>query len=73
MSRYYFNENPQVELWKEKAFKTEELFDKYREFAELYNATIVKSLNDLTDEVRNFNSLPWWRKMFYKFDIWKNQ
>ena len=69
MTRYYHNENPQVEVWKEKAFKTKELFDKYREYAELYNATIVKSLNDLTDEVRDFNSLPWWRKMFYKFKV----
>lgn len=35
--RRYYNENPQVTLWKEKAFKTKVLFDKYKEFAEMYN------------------------------------
>ena len=69
MSRYYFNENPQVEMWKEKAFKTKELFDAYREGAELWNEKIVEALNELTDEVRRFNELPWWKKMFFKFDV----
>lgn len=67
MSRYYFNENPQVEMWKEKAFKTKELFDAYREGAELWNEKIVEALSELTDEVRRFNELPWWKKMFYRF------
>lgn len=65
----YYNENPQVTLWKEKAFKAKEIFDKYKEFAEKYNESIVKSLNDITDEARFFNSLPWYKKMFYKFKI----
>lgn len=65
----YYNENPQVTLWKEKAFKVKEIFDKYKEFAEKYNESIVKSLNDITDEARLFNSLPWYKKMFYKFKI----
>lgn len=69
MSRYYFNENPQVEMWKEKAFKTKELFDAYREGVELWNEKIVEALNELTDEVRRFNELPWWKRMFYRFDI----
>lgn len=65
----YYNENPQVTLWREKAFKTKELFDKYRDFAEKYNKSIVNALNDLTDEARRFNSLPWYKKMFFKFKI----
>lgn len=69
MTRYYFNENPQVMLWKEKAFKAKSLFDQYRRTAEKYNESIVNALNDLTDEVRQFNSLPWYKKMFYKFKI----
>lgn len=69
MSRYYFNENPQVMLWKEKAFKAKSLFDQYRRTAEKYNESIVNALNDLTDEVRQFNSLPWYKKMFYKFNV----
>ena len=69
MARYFFNENPQVELWKEKAITIKSLFDQYRSVAEKYNESIVNALNDLTDEVRRFNSLPWWRKMFYKFKV----
>lgn len=66
MTRYY-NENPQVTLWQEKALKIKSLFDQYRSAAEAYNESIVNALNDLTDEVRHFNSLPWYKKMFYKF------
>ena len=69
MTRYYFNENPQVEMWKEKAFKAKSLFDQYRRTAEKYNESIVNALNDLTDEVRQFNSLPWYKKMFFKFNV----
>jgi hypothetical protein len=69
MTRYYFNENPQVELWKEKAITIKSLFDQYRSVAEKYNESIVNALNDLTDEVRRFNSLPWYKKMFYKFRL----
>jgi hypothetical protein len=66
MTRYY-NENPQVTLWREKAFKTKSLFDQYRNTAEAYNKRIVNALNDLTEEMKHFNSLPWYKKMFYKF------
>ena len=69
MTRYYFNENPQVMLWKEKAFKVKSLFDQYRRTAEKYNESIVNALNDLTDEERQFNSLPWYKKMFYKLKL----
>lgn len=69
MARYFFNENPQVELWKEKAITIKSLFDQYRSVAEKYNEGIVNALNDLTDEVRRFNSLPWYKKMFYKFRL----
>ena len=69
MTRYYFNENPQVMLWKEKAFKAKSLFDQYRRTAEKYNESIVNALNDLTDEVRQFNSIPWYKKMFFKFEV----
>ena len=69
MTRYYFNENPQTEIWKEKAFKTKSLFYQYKQVAEKYNESIVNTLNDLTDEVRQFNSLPWYKKMFFKFEV----
>lgn len=68
MSRYY-NENPQVTLWREKALKIKSLFDEYRSMAEIYNESIVNALNDLTDEVRAFNAMPWYKKMFFKFNV----
>ena len=69
MTRYYYNENPQVTLWREKTLKIKSLFDEYRNTAEIYNESIVNALSDLTDEVRMFNSLPWYKKMFFKFKI----
>lgn len=69
MTRYCYNENPQVTLWREKALKIKSLFDEYRNTAEIYNESIVNALSDLTDEVRMFNSLPWYKKMFFKFKI----
>lgn len=69
MTRYYFNENPQTVIWKEKAFKTKSLFDQYKQVAEKYNESIANALNNLTDEVIQFNSLPWYKKMFYKFEV----
>lgn len=63
----YYNENPQVTLWREKAYKIKALFDVYKRDAERYNDEIVECLSNLTDEVRRFNSLPWYKKMFYKF------
>lgn len=69
MARYYFNENPQVTFWREKAFNVMRLFGEYKETTERYNESIVNALNNMTDEVRIFNSLPWYKKMFYKFQI----
>lgn len=69
MTRYYFNENPQVTFWREKVFNVMRLFGEYKETAERYNESIVNALNNMTDEVRIFNSLPWYKKMFYKFLI----
>lgn len=65
----YYNENPQVTLWREKAFKVKNMFDHYRLMAEEYNESIVNKLDSITDEVRKFNELPWYKKMFYKFDV----
>lgn len=68
MERYY-NENPQVTFWREKALYVMRLFGEYKETAEIYNESIVNALNNMTDKARNFNALPWWRKIFYKFNV----
>ena len=65
MTQYYFNENPQVTLWKEKYQK--EVSD-YNKLVVQYNEN-VEDFNELEDEVERFNALPWYKKMLYKFDV----
>ena len=59
MTRYYYNENPQVVALKE-AHKKEikDLKDAIR----LVDKTYRKKMLD-------FNKLPWYKKMFFKFEI----
>lgn len=38
-------------------------------FAKSYNERIVKELNQKSEEMEKFNALPWWEKMFFKFDV----
>lgn len=38
-------------------------------FAKNYNERIVKELNKKSEEMEKFNALPWWEKMFFKFDV----
>lgn len=63
----YYNQNPQVAALLEKIEEQE----KQLKFAYDYNEIIVKSYNDLTEAVELFNKTPWYKKMFYKFKIWK--
>lgn len=65
MAQYYFNENPQVTLWIEKYQKK---VSDYNKLVAQYNEN-VEDFNELGDEVEMFNSLPWYKKMFYKFDV----
>jgi hypothetical protein len=59
MTRYYFNENPQVTALKELREKDLEYM---KEAILLVDNTCRKRMSE-------FNKLPWWRKMFYKFEI----
>lgn len=72
MTRYYFNENPQVTLWREQAKKYEDV----KLFLEMaydhevdYNKRLVEKLKQEKKAMRDFNSLPWYKKMFYKFKV----
>ena len=72
MSRYYFNENPQVELWMEQARRNQELMLEYelnRDFYKYVAKNILNELMKLESKARQFNSLPWYKKMFYKFKL----
>ena len=59
MSKYYFNENPQVTALKE-------LREKDWEYMKKAILLIDKSYRRKLSE---FNKLPWYKKMFYKFKI----
>ena len=59
MSKYYFNENPQVTALKELREKD---WDVMKKAILLLEETYRKRMSD-------FNKLPWYKKMFYKFEV----
>ena len=59
MTRYYFNENPQVTALKELREKD---LDVMKKAILLVEKTYRKRMSD-------FNKLPWYKKMFLKFDV----
>jgi hypothetical protein len=59
MTRYYFNENPQVTALKEAHEK---------EIKNLKKAILIVD-KAYRKELEEFNLLPWWKKCFFKFDI----
>jgi hypothetical protein len=72
MTRYYFNENPQVTLWREIAIKSQNAAMKYQQIEEerdFYKREFKRFGEFYDNKLSEFNSLPWWRKMFYKFRV----
>ena len=59
MSKYYFNENPQVTALKELREKD---WNVMKEAILLLEKTYRKRMSD-------FNKLPWYKKMFFKFEL----
>ena len=59
MSKYYFNENPQVTALKELREKD---WDVMKKAILLLEETYRKRMSD-------FNKLPWFKKMFFKFEL----
>lgn len=71
MTRYY-NENPQVKHWMEKcAILQQELDILYEERGSLvFWKNEYRNLGTYMEgKFKQFNSLPWYKKMFYKFEI----
>lgn len=68
----YENQNPQyiylLEKIEEQEKKIKEL-DAHNQFACQYNKMIVDSLNQVSEDIEEFNSLPWYKKAFYKFKV----
>ena len=72
MTRYYFNENPQATQWREKYEKLQEELDCAIDQLETLACGRVYTeeiLEELKDKIMKFNRLPWYKKMFYKFEI----
>ena len=59
MTRYYFNENPQVTALKELREKD---WDVMKKAILLLEKTYRNRMSDC-------NKLPWYKKMFYKFEL----
>ena len=72
MTRYYFNENPQATQWREKYEKLQEELDCAIDQLETLACCKVyteERLEAVKDKIMKFNRLPWYKKMFYKFEI----
>ena len=72
MARFYFNENPQVRHWMGKCAILQQELDIANETInqkKIIGLHFLEKYKFIKDEVRGFNALPWWRKMFYKFKL----
>ena len=72
MTRYYFNENPQAIQWREKYEKLQEELDCAIDQLETLACCKVyteERLEAVKDKIMKFNRLPWYKKMFYKFEL----
>lgn len=74
MSRYYFNENPQVTEWRMKCEKLQKELDALKTAFEIQKCDAEFRIYSMegTDKyyqerLKEFNRLPWWKKMFYRF------
>ena len=76
MSKFVYEENPQVTFLKEKCEKLEEENKKLKELCEWLRE---KSAEDFRrkkearrfyeERIEEFNRFPWWKKMFYRFYV----
>lgn len=68
----YENQNPQYIALMEKIEAQEKIIRELKknyDFACEYNKFIVNALNSTTDEIREFERLPWYKKIRYKFKL----
>ena len=68
----YYNENPQVVHWMSKCDTLQQELDMVRDELITMNYRAEKYYyrwDKLMKKVTAFNSLPWYKKMFYKFDV----
>jgi hypothetical protein len=71
-SKRYYNENPQVSQWKEKCEILQEELDYAIDRLETLaccNVYTEGRLQAVKDKIMKFNRLPWYKKMFFKFEV----
>ena len=70
MTRYY-NENPQVTYWREKAERQELLINEYDILCIKHDYLIkrVYGIGGFYEQIKLFEELPWYKKMFFKFKL----
>ena len=68
----YYNENPQVTHWMGKCATLQQELDmlqeRHKELVGL-NKNLIPMFQNLIDKIEKFNSLPWYKKMFYRFNL----
>jgi hypothetical protein len=72
MSRYYHNENPQVRHWMGKCAMLQQELDTANETIiqkKRIGLHFIEKCQLMKERMSDFNSLPWYKKMFYKFNI----
>ena len=72
MTKRYYNENPQVSHWRDKYEKLQEELDCAIDQLETLACCKVyteERLEAVKDKIMKFNRLPWYKKMFFKFEV----
>lgn len=58
-------ENTEIKTWLNNELKgTEEVFDEFKALAESENKRLNLDNDALSGKIKNYNELPWWRKIF---------
>lgn len=74
MTRYYHNDDPQVKYWMGKCAILQQELDIANETIDKIcrcGERLSKDFINQTESIIRFNTLPWYKKMFYKFNLWK--
>ena len=72
MGKFMIEENQQVAYLRKEVEKLKDLlaFNKmWTEHEVDYNKRLVERLRRKNKEMADFNALPWWKKMFFRFDV----
>ena len=73
----YYNENPQVTYWREKYEESQRMYDVLKDSVDDFIMDVQYEKDQrkivefrVKDALEEFNALPWYKKMFYNFNIW---